>query len=72
MEGHARIETSDYIGDNPATGPMLNEMAGADGKPVTCDNVWISYLTGVHKEPDKEGRFRIFISLITLNLIGML
>ena len=54
MEGHARIETFDYIGDDPATAPMLQEMVRADGKPATCENVWISYLTGGHKEPDKE------------------
>lgn len=54
MEGHAKVETFDYIGDDPATAPMLKEMVGENGKPVTCDNVWISYLTGGHKEPDKE------------------
>ena len=54
MEGHARIETFDYIGDDPATAPMLQEMVRADGKPATCENVWISYFTGGHKEPDKE------------------
>ena len=54
MEGHARIETFDYIGDDPATAPMLQEMVRADGKPATCENGWISYLSGGHKEPDKE------------------
>ncbi len=46
MEGHARIETFDYIGDDPATAPRLKQMRGADGKPAVCDHVWISYLTG--------------------------
>jgi Carbohydrate esterase, sialic acid-specific acetylesterase len=46
MEGHARIETFDYIGDDPATAPLLKQMRGADGKPTVCDHVWISYLTG--------------------------
>ncbi|MEI6235607.1 MAG: sialate O-acetylesterase [Planctomycetota bacterium] len=46
MEGHARIETFDYIGDDPATAPLLKQMRGADGKPAVCDHVWISYLTG--------------------------
>lgn len=46
MEGHARIETFDYIGDDPVTGPLLKQMRGADGKPAVCDHVWISYLTG--------------------------
>lgn len=46
MEGHARVETFDYIGDDPATAPLLKRMRGPDGKPVVCDGAWISYLTG--------------------------
>jgi hypothetical protein len=46
MEGHARVETFDYIGDDPATAPLLKQMRGDDGKPRVCDRVWISYLTG--------------------------
>ncbi|TXT38531.1 MAG: hypothetical protein FD138_349 [Planctomycetota bacterium] len=46
MEGHARIETFDYIGDDPATAPLLKQMRGSDGKPAVCDDVWISYFTG--------------------------
>ncbi|MDP7128894.1 MAG: sialate O-acetylesterase [Planctomycetota bacterium] len=46
MEGQAKIETFDYIGDDPATAPMLEEMRSADGSPRVCKNVWISYLTG--------------------------
>ncbi|MCX6848188.1 MAG: hypothetical protein NTY98_04655, partial [Verrucomicrobia bacterium] len=46
MEGHAKIETFDYIGDDPATAPLLQQMRGADGKPTVCDHTWISYLTG--------------------------
>ncbi len=46
MEGHARIETFDYVGDDPATAPMLKDMRGPDGKPRVCENVWISYFTG--------------------------
>ena len=46
MEGHARIETFDYLGDDPATAPLLKMMRGADGKPAVCDHTWISYLTG--------------------------
>ena len=34
MEGHAKIETFDYIGDDPATAPLLKKMRGADGKPT--------------------------------------
>jgi hypothetical protein len=46
MEGHAKVETFDYIGDDPATAPLLKQMRGADGKPVVCDGAWISYFTG--------------------------
>ncbi|MFM8470976.1 MAG: sialate O-acetylesterase [Limisphaerales bacterium] len=46
MEGHARIETFDYIGDDPATAPLLKMMRGADGQPRVCDHTWISYFTG--------------------------
>jgi hypothetical protein len=46
MEGHAKIETFDYIGDDPATAPLLKKMRGADGKPRICDHVYISYFTG--------------------------
>ena len=28
MEGHARVETFDYIGDDPKTAPILKEMLG--------------------------------------------
>ncbi len=46
MEGHARVETFDYLGDDPATAPLLRRMRGPDGKPAVCDGVWISYFTG--------------------------
>ncbi len=46
MEGHAKIETFDYLGDDPATAPLLKQMRGPDGQPAVCEKVWISYLTG--------------------------
>ena len=46
MEGHAKIETFGYLGDDPATAPLLKQMRGGDGKPTVCENVWISYFTG--------------------------
>jgi hypothetical protein len=46
MEGHAKIETFDYIGDDPATAPLLKKMRNADGTPHVCDGAWISYFTG--------------------------
>ena len=46
MEGHAKVETFDYLGDDPKTAPLLQQMRNADGTPRICDHVWISYLTG--------------------------
>ena len=46
MEGHAEIGTFDYIGDDPATAPLLKQMRGSDGKPRVCEHAYISYLTG--------------------------
>ena len=46
MEGHAAISTFDYIGKDPLTAPMLEEMRNPDGTPRVCDRVWVSYLTG--------------------------
>jgi hypothetical protein len=50
MEGHAKVETFDYIVDDPTTAPLLKEMRSPDGKSRVCERVWISYLTG---SPDK-------------------
>lgn len=58
MEGHATIETFDYIGDDPATAPLLKQMRGADGQPRVCEKVWISYLTGMDDE-NGEGTGRL-------------
>jgi alpha-galactosidase len=46
MEGHAAIETFDFLGDDPATAPLLQQMRDKEGRPRVCDHVWISYLTG--------------------------
>ncbi len=46
MEGPASISTFDYIGDDPATAPLLKKMRGAEGKPTVAEGAWISYLTG--------------------------
>jgi alpha-galactosidase len=50
MEGPASISTFDYIGDDPATAPLLKMMRGPDGKPAVCDGAWISYLTGANEQ----------------------
>jgi alpha-galactosidase len=54
MEGHAKVETFDYIGDDPATAPLLKQMRNADGTPTVCERVWISYLTG--EKTEKTGK----------------
>jgi hypothetical protein len=46
MEGHAKISTFGAMGMDPVSKPILKEMIDADGKPVVCDRVWISYFTG--------------------------
>jgi hypothetical protein len=46
MEGHARVETFDYIGDDPATAPLLKKMRNPDGTPHVSDGAWITYFTG--------------------------
>ncbi len=48
MEGPAKISTFDYIGDDPATAPLLKMMRGPDGNPSVAGDAWISYLTGAH------------------------
>ncbi len=48
MEGPASVATFDYIGDDPATAPLLKSMRGLDGKPSVAGNAWISYLTGAN------------------------
>ena len=42
MHGHAKITTTEHIGMDPATKPLLDLMTVADGKPKTCERVWIS------------------------------
>ncbi len=56
MEGHAKVETFDYIGDDPKTAPLLAKMRDADGKPRVASGAWISYLTGT---PSGEGFGRL-------------
>jgi hypothetical protein len=46
MQGHAKVETIDYIGEDPATRELWKSMHDRRGKPRVAKNVWISYLTG--------------------------
>src|SRR3954467_11442372 len=56
MEGHAKVETFDYIGEDPATAPLLQQMRGADGKARVCDHVWISFFTGGETNGEGSGK----------------
>lgn len=46
MQGHAKVQTFDYIGDDPATAPLLAKMRSADGAPAVLEDVHVAYLTG--------------------------
>lgn len=46
MEGHAKVTTFDYIGEDKKTAPLLAKMVDKKGRPIVCDDVWVSYLTG--------------------------
>lgn len=52
MEGHATIETFDYLSDDPIGAALLAKMRASDGRVVVRDDVWISYFTG---SGDDEG-----------------
>ncbi len=55
MVGTGGISTFDYIGDDPATAPLLKKMLGPDGNPKVCDRVWISSLNGKMNQYGGEG-----------------
>ena len=46
MQGHAKVQTFDYLGDDPATAPLLAKMRGKNGAPTVLDDVRVAYLTG--------------------------
>ncbi len=46
MQGQAKVETLDYLADDPETAKLLQELRDAEGKARVFDKVWISYLTG--------------------------
>lgn len=52
MEGHAELRVLDYLGEDPATAPLLKAMRDRRGKPSEIEDVWISYLTGVRGRID--------------------
>lgn len=42
MQGHANISTLDYLGDDPATASLLQEIRNADGSMKVHEDIWIS------------------------------
>lgn len=46
MEGHAESYTFPAIAKDPKTADIYKQMVDADGKPVVCKDVWISYAYG--------------------------
>jgi len=55
MQGHAKVQTFDYIGDDPKTAPLLARMRDDAGAPVVVEDVHIAYLTG-GRDGDAETR----------------
>ncbi len=46
MEGHAQTMTFPAMAKDPSVADLYKEMIGADGKPIVCDDVWVSYAYG--------------------------
>jgi hypothetical protein len=42
MQGHASVTTFDSLADDPKTAPLLKSMRDKDGKPRSCEKVWIT------------------------------
>lgn len=42
MQGHAAVATFDGMADDPKTAPLLKEMRDNNGRPKTCEKVWIT------------------------------
>lgn len=56
MEGHGHVRVLDYMGDDPATAPLLAKIKNSDGSHRLINDVWISYLTGVKGRIDGDNR----------------
>ena len=55
MQGHAKVSTIDYIGDDPETAQMLQEMRHDSGAYRLVKDTWISFLTHGRGVPNGEG-----------------
>lgn len=59
MVGTGAISSFDYIGDDPATASLHKSMLNKEGKPKTCERVWISSLNGKYRHPGGEGHGKL-------------
>lgn len=59
MVGTGAISTIDCIGDDPATASLHKSMLNEEGKPKTCERVWISSLNGKYRTCGGEGIGRL-------------
>jgi len=64
MEGHARVDVLDYLGDDPQTASLLAEIKTADGSHRLIKDSWISFQTGLRGRIDGENR-EVFGQLTT-------
>jgi hypothetical protein len=71
MVGNGSVETFDYIGDDPATAPMLKEMRGPDGKPRVCERVWISWSFGATGQGGRIAMLLLALLIATVLLLIM-
>lgn len=46
MEGHAQTMTFPAVAKDPKTADIYKEMVDENGKPIVCEDVWISYAYG--------------------------
>jgi hypothetical protein len=64
MEGHARVEVLDYLGDDPRTAPLLAEIKNPNGSHRLIRDTWISFQTGLKGRIDGDNR-EVFGQLTT-------
>jgi len=53
MQGHAKVHTFEYLGEDPATAPLLASMRDPDGAPRALEDVRIAYLTAGRGEDEE-------------------
>ena len=61
MVGTGAISSLGYLGEDPATAPLLERILSAEGKPRICDRVWISSLNGRMRQPGGVGQGKLSV-----------